>query len=238
MVGVPSAFFPFLVLFLLPFGRPLGRLAAGCPSPVPEPSSPPPPRLEEEGVLTAAAASVCWRSSFRYLCKRLDVQHSAVDHKLEAHAWDFSSRVCCKLGRGGWPSSWRSLSTSAFAVAYSPSLRDLILVSKPDTLRIMVSVSVHYYVEVLLFVQLGLEHVGLIAVLVDLSDLCVKTSSSDTIACIPHVDSSTAVSAHYQVFKTIRVTTIRRSSSRHILILLLFHILNRLVLLVKRSMGG
>ena len=40
---------------------------------------------------------------------------------------DFSSRVVCRLGSGGWPSSCRNLSTSCFATAYSPSVMVCIL---------------------------------------------------------------------------------------------------------------
>lgn len=54
----------------------------------------------------------------------------------------FSSIVACRLGNGGWPSSTRRRSTSAFAEAYSPSLRVLILVWSSFTLMIEMSLAV------------------------------------------------------------------------------------------------
>ena len=61
---------------MLPFGLPLGRLAAGCPSGPVDPESSP-ARLEEveealAAAVAAAAASVWRRRSLRYLEGRVD----------------------------------------------------------------------------------------------------------------------------------------------------------------------
>jgi hypothetical protein len=46
-----------------------------------------------------------------------------------------SSSVSCRFGRGGWPSSERSWSTSRLATAYSPSVMVWILTLKSEHLQ-------------------------------------------------------------------------------------------------------
>lgn len=53
---------------------------------------------------------------------------SCPESKIDAYLALFSSKVACKLGKGGIPSSLRIPSTSFFAVSYSPSVIVLILV--------------------------------------------------------------------------------------------------------------
>ena len=55
------------------------------------------------------------RRSFRYLAQRSSGRDG--DNKSDTHWADFSSRVDCRLGKGGCPSSARSRSTSALATA-------------------------------------------------------------------------------------------------------------------------
>lgn len=95
-------------LFLLPFGRPLGRFA--WLSLVPAPSL---------GLLFPLELTP-W-----FPCSLLSSRYCAVR----------SSSVCCSDGRGGCPRSWRNRSTSFLAIAYSPSESWLILARRASHSR-------------------------------------------------------------------------------------------------------
>lgn len=147
VVGVGAApGFAFVLEFLLPFGRPRGRLT-GWPS-VPSSS---PGRFVP---VAALAVSACNRSALRYLSKAGYMMESATrrgdngrrcmsasvgrqghDKTRRTHSADFSSSVVWRLGSGGWPSSCRRRSTSCFARVYSPSVMDLIFDWRSLTLR-------------------------------------------------------------------------------------------------------
>lgn len=168
VAGCASVSAPAFAFFelRLPFGRPRGRFAPGCPS---APSSAP------RFCVAAASVSRCVRRSFRYLqrervsagragaCRQREVASDedvnaarvcstsarvaasadGLEGDAETTHWAaFSSIVACRLGNGGWPSSTRRRSTSAFAEAYSPSLKVLILVWRSFTLMIEMSLAV------------------------------------------------------------------------------------------------
>lgn len=126
-----------LILFLLPLGLPLGRFAGVSLEPL---------LADVEGcsgfgegagrfLVFAISPMALSRRPFKYLfgiCQG-GCEKTSQDSKLNAA--DFSSSICCKFGNDSWPNSCRNVSTSRFAMVYSPSVIIFILARSSSHLQ-------------------------------------------------------------------------------------------------------